>query len=124
MIVDTTPYQNEAAPRPYSNEAAPSGNDYLQKELERLSRSNAAATQNQPQPLPHAPAMENLVETRKKQYEIIQQLSAMLGTITGEPMPDEVEREWHGLVELTEQIADANDAIDRLVEECRKLIGI
>ena len=73
--------------------------------------------------LPHAPAMENLVETRKKQYEIVQQLSAMLGMLSGEPIPDEAAQEWRGLVELTEQIADANDAIARLVKECRELIG-
>ncbi|MBQ9687027.1 MAG: hypothetical protein IJV41_10860 [Oscillospiraceae bacterium] len=73
--------------------------------------------------LPHAPAMENLVETRKKQYEIVQQLGAMLGAISGKPVDEEVAQEWRGLVELTEQIADANDAIARLVKDCRELIG-
>ncbi len=72
----------------------------------------------------HAAAMENLVETRKKQHETIQHLQMLLSGIQGGSFPEAALEEWNGLVELTEQIADANDAIARLVDSCRVLIGI
>lgn len=72
----------------------------------------------------HAAAMENLVETRKKQHETIQHLQMLLSDIQGGSFPEAALEEWSGLVELTEQIADANDAIARLVDDCRVLIGI
>lgn len=71
----------------------------------------------------HPAIVETLTETRKKQYAIIQELRALQAGLNGDPFPDEAIEEWHGLVELTWQIADANDAIARLVKDCREMIG-
>lgn len=67
--------------------------------------------------------IDTLAETRKKQYAIIQELHMLQTGLNGAPLPDEAVEEWNGLVELTWQIADANDAIARIVKDCRELIG-
>lgn len=67
--------------------------------------------------------IDTLTETRKKQYTIIEELRALQTGLNGTPFPDEAVEEWNGLVELTWQIADANDAIARIVKDCRELIG-
>ena len=75
-------------------------------------------------PNEHTAITESLVETRKKQCETIRHLYEMRAGLRGIPAPEEGIEEWNGLVELTEQVADANKAIANLVNECRELIGI
>ena len=52
----------------------------------------------------HAAAMENLVETRKKQHETIQHLQMLLSGIQGGSFPEAALEEWN--------------------DDCRVLIGI
>lgn len=71
---------------------------------------------------------ESLVELRKIQYKTIEKLCAMLASATGEDHSQALETfntaDLSALVAVTQIVSDQGAAIDSLVEECRKLIGI
>lgn len=139
MIVDTTPH---------SNEAAPSGNDRLQKawdlmksttstapsdtqtrDAEELAKSWEADLRGILRTENEKPTIaENLVWLRKIQYKTIEKLCAMLTSATGEDHSKAMETfntaDLSALVAVTQIVSDQGAAIDSLVEECRKLIGI
>ena len=139
MIVDTTPY---------SNEAAPSGNDRLQKLWDHVqSTTSTAPSDTQTRDAEELAkswetdlreimrkengkptVTENLVELRKIQYKTIEKLCAMLTSATGEDHSKALETfntaDLSALVTVTQIVSDQGAAIDSLVEECRKLIGI
>ena len=139
MIVDTTPY---------SNEVTPSGNDSLKKlwdqvqsttstapsdtrtrDAEELTKSWEADLREIMRKENGKPTIaENLVELRKIQYKTIEKLCAMLTSATGEDHNKALETfntaDLSALVAVTQIVSDQGAAIDSLVEECRKLIGI
>lgn len=139
MIVDTTPY---------SNEVTPSGNDSLKKLWDQVqSTTSTAPSDTQTRDAEELAkrwetdlreimrkengkptVAENLVELRKIQYKTIEKLCAMLTSATGEDHSQALETfntaDLSALVTVTQIVSDQGAAIDSLVEECRKLIGI
>lgn len=139
MIADTTPC---------SNEVTPSGNDSLKRMWDQVQSTTCTApsdtqTRDAEELAKRWEAdlrefmrkengkptvAENLVELRKIQYKTIEKLCAMLTSATGENHSQALEMfnaaDMSALVTVTQIVSDQGAAIDSLVEECRKLIGI
>lgn len=74
------------------------------------------------------PIAENLVEIRKCQYETLRKLcefkDGIIGNVGQATAEQSEDREMTGLIQITAAIHRQGKAIDELVEECRKLIGL
>lgn len=99
------------------------GPTYIQEEI--LQNYTQTGTQIKQTTIP---IEENLVEIRKRQYETLRKLCDFKDRITGNVGPATAEqsedREMTGLIQITAAIHRQGEAIDELVEECRRLIGL